>query len=211
MPFHKDPSFMPAILRCVFGLLVLAAVGTQLVLHVRSGYNVVNFFSYFTNLSNLFAAVVLLMGALATFTRREAPGDLARAIAVVNMAVVGVVFAILLRNVDLGDLRPWVNTVLHYLMPCVVVMDWLLLPPKAKLGLRQFAAIPAVAAIYLAYVLVRGGVTGWYPYPFLNPVNVGGYGGVALYSVGIALTLMVAGWILFAIGNLRQARAQSVG
>ena len=197
---------MPAILRCVFGLLVLAAVGTQLVLHVRSGYNVVNFFSYFTNLSNLFAAVVLLMGALATFTRREAPGDLARAIAVVNMAVVGVVFAILLRNVDLGDLRPWVNTVLHYLMPCVVVVDWLLLPPKAKLGLKPLLLVLVFPVLYVAYVLLRGSLVNWYPYPFLNPLNVGGYGGVAGYVVGIAVAFVLAAWALLALGNrLRRA------
>lgn len=197
---------MPAILRCVFGLLVLAAVGTQLVLHVRSGYNVVNFFSYFTNLSNLLAAVVLLMGALATFTRREAPGDLARAIAVVNMAVVGVVFAILLRNVDLGDLRPWVNTVLHYLMPCVVVVDWLLLPPKAKLGLKPLLLVLVFPVLYVAYVLLRGSLVNWYPYPFLNPLNVGGYGGVAGYVVGIAVAFVLAAWALLALGNrLRRA------
>ncbi len=190
-----------AILRLGFGLLVLAAVGTQLVLHVRNGYSIVNFFSYFTNLSNLFAAVVLLMGALATFTKREAPGDLARAIAVVNMAVVGVVFAILLRNVDLGDLRPWVNTVLHYLMPCVVVIDWLLLPPKARLGLKPFLGVMVFPVLYITYVLVRGALVQWYPYPFLNPLNVGGYGGVAGYVAGIAAAFVFATWVLLAIGN----------
>ncbi len=190
-----------AVLRLGFGLLVLAAVGTQLVLHVRSGYSIVNFFSYFTNLSNLFAAVVLLMGALASFTKREAPGDLARAIAVVNMAVVGVVFAILLRNVDLGDLRPWVNSVLHYLMPCVVVIDWLLLPPRARLGLKPFLQVLVLPVLYIAWVLIRGSLVNWYPYPFLNPLNVGGYGGVAAYVVGIAVAFVLATWALLAVGN----------
>lgn len=204
----KSGHLLPA-LRLVFGLLVFAAVGSQLVIHVRSGANVVNFFSYFTNLSNLFAAVVFLLGATAAFTKRDAPGDLARAVAVVNMAVVGVVFSALLRNVDLGSLQPWVNTLLHYVMPCVVVIDWLAVPPKARLGLRQLAVIPLVAALYLAYVLVRGSINNWYPYPFLNPVNVGGYGGVALYAVGIAVTFVVAGAALFAIGNRLRARSPS--
>ncbi len=190
-----------AVLRLGFGLLMLAAVGTQLVLHVRSGYSIVNFFSYFTNLSNLFAAVVLLMGALAMFTKRDAPGDLARAIAVVNMAVVGVVFAILLRNVDLGDLRPWVNSVLHYLMPCVVVIDWLLLPPRARLGLKPFLQVLVFPVLYIAWVLIRGSLVNWYPYPFLNPLNVGGYGGVAGYAVGIAVAFVFATWALLAVGN----------
>ncbi len=192
---------MVAALRLAFGLLVLAAVGTQLVQHVRSGYNIVNFFSYFTNLSNLFAAVVLLMGAAASWTGSRPPGDLARAIAVVNMAVVGVVFAILLRNVDLGDLRPWVNTVLHYVMPCVVVIDWLLSPPKAKLGLKPFLRVLVIPVLYIGYVLVRGSLVQWYPYPFLNPMNVGGYSGVTAYVVGIAAAFIIAAGALLAIGN----------
>ena len=44
------------IARPIFALLTLAAVGRQLVIHVESGFSVVNFFSYFTNLSNLLAA-----------------------------------------------------------------------------------------------------------------------------------------------------------
>ncbi|MES2188673.1 MAG: Pr6Pr family membrane protein [Pseudomonadota bacterium] len=195
------PSTRVAALRLTFGLLVLVAVGTQLVLHVRSGYNIVNFFSYFTNLSNLFAAVVLLMGAAASWTISKPPGDLARAIAVVNMAVVGVVFAILLRNVDLGDLRPWVNTVLHYVMPCVVVMDWLLVPPKTKLGLKPFLLVLVIPVLYIGYVLVRGSLVQWYPYPFLNPMNVGGYSGVAAYVVGIAVAFVIAAGALLAVGN----------
>lgn len=46
------------------------------------------------------------------------------------MALVGIVFGALLRDVDLGDLLPWVNTVHHYIMPVVVVLDWLYQPPK---------------------------------------------------------------------------------
>jgi len=52
-------------------------------------------------------------------------------------------------------------------------------------------------------VLIRGGVTGWYPYPFLDPAKVGGYGGVAVYAIGIAATFLIAGWVLLALGNKR--------
>jgi hypothetical protein len=50
-------------IRLALGLLALLAIGTQLSIHIQRGFNVVNFFSFFTNLSNLFAAIVLLMGA----------------------------------------------------------------------------------------------------------------------------------------------------
>ncbi len=188
-------------LRLLFGLLASVAIGQQLVIHLQMGFNAVNFFSYFTNLSNLFAAGVLLVCALRPAAAQTGRYDRLRAVSAVNMAVVGIVFAALLRNVDLGALLPWVNFVLHYLMPCVVVLDWLLQPPSTKLGTRQLVLIQVFPLLYLVYVLVRGSSTGWYPYPFLNPANVGGYGGVAVYAVGIAVTFLVAGWTLLALGN----------
>jgi len=192
-----------SILRSFFGLVTLVAVGWQLSIHVRMGFNVVNFFSYFTNLSNLFAAFVLLLTAFRLLPGHatSASSDRLRAVSTVNMAVVGIVFALLLRNVDLGSLLPWINAWLHYVMPCAVVLDWLLQPPRAKLGGRQLLAIQVFPIAYLVYVLVRGSGTGWYPYPFLDPANVGGYGGVAAYAAGIALTFFVGGWLLLALGN----------
>lgn len=195
--------FLLSILRLFFGLVTWVAVGWQLSIHVRMGFDLVNFFSYFTNLSNLFAASVLLLTAFQFFSGRatSASSDRLRAVSTVNMAVVGIVFSLLLRHVDLGALLPWINTWMHYVMPCAVVLDWLLRPPRAKLGGRQLLAIQIFPIAYLVYVLVRGSGTGWYPYPFLNPANVGGYGGVAAYAVGIALTFFVGGWLLLALGN----------
>jgi hypothetical protein len=194
--------FLLSILRLFVSLVTLVAVGWQLSIHVRMGFDVVNFFSYFTNLSNLFAAFVLLLTAFRFFSGRatSASSDRLRAVSTVNMAVVGVVFTLLLRDVDLGALLPWINTWLHYVMPCAVVLDWLLQPPRTKLGARQLLVIQIFPLAYLAYALVRG-TGGWYPYPFLNPANVGGYGGVAVYAAGIALTFFVGGWVLLALGN----------
>src|SRR3954449_11268290 len=127
--------------RLLFGLLALVALVAQLVVHIRHRFDVVNFFSYFTNLSNLFAAVVLLFGAASLVQHREltAARNIVRGAAVVAIAVVGIVFSVLLRDDDLGQLLPWVNFVLHYLMPVIVVADWLYLPPKETLGVRQIA------------------------------------------------------------------------
>ena len=188
-------------LRLILGLLTLVAIASQLVIHVRMGANVVNFFSYFTNLSNLLAAGMLLLTAR---TRAASAWiDRGRAISAMNMAVVGIVFTLLLRSEDLGALQPWVNFVLHDLMPCVVVLDWLLDPPSTRLGPQDLVQFLAFPAAYLAYSLLRGAQTGWYPYPFLNPTRVGGYGGVAVYAIGITVIFLLAGWTLAALGNRR--------
>ena len=56
---------------------------------------------------------------------------------------------------------------------------------------------------YFAYSLVRGPIAHWYPYPFLDPRSLGGYGRVALYAVvlAVAMGLLAAG--VNAIGRRR--------
>ncbi len=122
------------------------------------------------------------------------------------MTVVGTVFYGLLRGADLGSLLPWVDFVLHILMPCVLLVDWFLWPPRFPLRASALWLCQIFPALYLAYVLIRGAVVDWYPYPFLNPARVGGYGGVALYSLGIAALFVVGGWLLFKLGNWRRDR-----
>ena len=194
------------IARLFFGLLTLAAIVTQLTIQIQSGFNVVNFFSYFTNLSNIIAAVVLLIGAFFLFQRREptVTYDLIRGAATVYMAIVGIVFSILLRNEDLGALLPWVNTVLHYIMPIVVVLDWLYLPPSTKLIASQSWVWLIFPILYLAYSLIRGAIVGFYAYPFLNPAKVSGYGGVALYCLAIMVAFLLVSWLIMLLGNRLQ-------
>lgn len=206
------PAPLLSVLRIAFAALALYAMGTQLVIHLRGGFSVVNFFSYFTNLSNLLAAVVLLVSASGRFVgvRGTLHGERIRTISVANMIVVGVVFAVLLRNVDLGALLPWVNTVLHSVMPIVVVADWLLDPPARRLSMRDGCLCLVFPALYLVYTLLRGDATGWYPYPFLNPALVGSAAAVAGYALGIAITFAAVSAALVAFGNRRIQRLQRV-
>lgn len=193
--------------RLFFAALTLVAVAVQLVIHVQHRYDVLNFFSYFTNLSNIFASVVFIIGAVYLIQRREPTprDDLIRGASVVAMAIVGIVFSVLLRDVDLGTLQPWINVVVHYIMPIVVVADWLYQPPKSKLNARQLGYWLIYPLLYLVYTLVRGAIVGFYPYPFLNPNSgahtAGSYGVVALYCVAIFVAFLLVGWLLLWLGN----------
>lgn len=184
--------------RAVFGVLTLAALVTQLRLHLGMGAPALNFFSYFTILANLFAGVVLLFGVYQLLSRTEPPAwyEPIRGAAAVYMAVVGVVFVTLLRNTDLGGLLPWVNTVHHYVMPVVMVLEWILRPPTRRLNASALVICLVFPVMYLVYTLLRGASMSWYPYPFLNPAVVGGYGAVGLYIVGMIAVFLLSGWFL---------------
>lgn len=191
-----------AAIRFAFGAVTLIAVGTQLGIHLGNGYDVVNFFSYFTNLSNIFIAAVLLVESVLTWRGKEGgpAWALLRCVSVVCMALVGVVFNTLLREVDLGSLLPWINTWLHYIMPIAAVADWLIQPPRHSVPLKRVGVAVVFPLAYLAYSLIRGAALDWYPYPFLNPAN-GGYGTVAVTCVFIAVGFIAMTLLIMFLGN----------
>ena len=120
------------------------------------------------------------------------------------MTVVGVVFSILLRNVDLGGLLPWINVLLHYVMPVAVVGDWLLQPGQPPSRGRDWLLVPALPLAYVVYVLIRGALVGWYPYPFLDP-RLTSYASVGLHVVAIVALFLLTQWAVAVSTRLRRA------
>lgn len=171
--------------RLLLGSIALAGVVTQLYLTIDNHHSIVNFFSYFTILSNIFAALVFIISAmrLATGYKPNVFDDAVRGASIVYMIFVGIVFSLLLRDTDLGDLLPWINTVHHYIIPVAVIIDWILQPPRSNISSRTALLWLLFPALYVIYSLVRGELTGFYPYPFFNPTIQNGYGGVAVYCI----------------------------
>lgn len=194
--------------RLAMAVLVAIAVGYQLSSRVgQAEFSVVNFFSFFTILSNLFAAVT--WGVVAAHAGRPRPGWLEwlRGAAVVYMATTGVVFALLLSDLseELQVTVPWVDTVLHRVMPVVVVLDWLLDPPRRRIRWTAAGGWLVAPIIWLDYTLLRGPLVGWYPYPFLDP-RPDGYAEVALTCGAVAIGMVLLAAAVAWVGNRLGAR-----
>jgi hypothetical protein len=54
--------------------------------------------------------------------------------------------------------------------------------------------------------MIRGPIVGWYPYPFLNPAQPGGYGAVAVYVVAIAGFIGLMAVVVVALSRTRILR-----
>lgn len=191
--------------RLLFAALNILAIVTQLMYTAQYSptFSLVNFFSYFTILGNVFVSVVFIMSAwyLAVGRKPSVTDDILRGASVLYMIIVGLVYGALLADKDVGLTLPWVNIQLHYVMPLVVALDWLYQPQLSKLKARQTVAWLIFPFLYVTYTLIRGAAIDWYPYPFLNPSEVGGYGGVLAYSVGILAVLEIASLLLMVLGN----------
>lgn len=186
--------------RLFFALLGLSAVVTEIAVLIERGKFVpANFFSFFTIESNLFAVVILILSALALARGKQGKAiAMLRGASTLYMIVVGVVFSLLLSGLDVElTAVPWDNTVLHYILPIVVALDWLLDIPKVRIAFKQALVWVAFPIVYVVYSLIRGNAIGWYPYPFLNP-DTHGYASVIttsiILTVGAAVLACVLAW-----------------
>ena len=189
--------------RVIAALLGFGALVTEVATLVERGQLVpANFFSYFTVEANTFAVVVLLASALAR--RTTPPLDFFRGASTMFMTVVLLVFSLLLADLEASVLTavPWDNTVLHYVMPVVVIADWLVDPPSRRVPFRSALWWLLVPSIYVAYSLVRGSLVGWYPYPFLDP-RPDGYGPVVLVCLALIAGALVLIWLVTRVHRRR--------
>ncbi|KAF2420509.1 hypothetical protein B2K11_02145 [Microbacterium sp. B35-30] len=186
------------------------SIGTATELGRDVTTTVVNFFSFFTILSNALAAIVLIWAAVWYFTRgRRAvaePPVLALALACVStyMIITGIVYNALLRGITLpqgSEPIPWSNEVLHLIGPLFLLADVFVGPLRRALPWRSLWAVVAFPILWVAYTMIRGplitnpvsGDPFWYPYPFLNPNNPGGWPSVLVYVIGIAVAIVAVG------------------
>jgi hypothetical protein len=157
---------------------------------------IVNFFSYFTVLSNI--AVAATTGLLAV--RLERRSTLFRTIrldGLVGIAVTGVVFHLTLAQLqELTGWNAFADGILHTASPILAVLGWLAFGPRGQLS-RRIVVLAAIAPVcWLVYALVRGANVqdrdgnDFYPYPFMN-VPEHGYP-VVLANCAIVAVLFVA-------------------
>ena len=193
------------VLRLALASAAIVAMTYQFAtLNVRPDYAKGNFFSFFTIQSNIIGVTALFALVLVPRARRSALFDGARSAAVLYMAITGVVFALLLSGLqeDLQTAIPWVDFVVHKLMPVVLVADWLVDPPRHRLPRWTVLAWLSYPLAWFSYTLVRGEVVDWYPYPFVDVSKIG-YDGVLGRSVVLALGFAAAGAALLWFGNRR--------
>jgi hypothetical protein len=177
--------------RALLAPAALTAIGYDVA--AGPGVSDADYFSYFTVLSNLFAAAILLHGALRPKRESSNAVESLRGAAVVYILTTGIVYLLLLSG--RAPAYPWVNAILHYLMPVAVTLDWLLDPPRVRLHpARTVVLWMAFPVLYILYTLARGAIVGWYPYFFVNPHRAGGYLLVAgdCLAVGIGIIALIA-------------------
>ena len=145
---------------------------------------VVNLFFYFTIVSNLLVAGVSARLALnpKPLSRGMASVHLA---SLVNIVITGVVYHVMLAaDNEPEGIGVFTDLVFHTAIPILAVAAWLILGPRGTIDPRVVVWSTLVPITWLVVALVRGAVIEWYPYPFIDVLDIG-YGGTAAYVAGI--------------------------
>jgi hypothetical protein len=195
-------------------LVIVLSLATQLVMVVRGIdvlvpegpppsvlTRVLRFLSYFTVQSNILVALSVL-----PLMRNPATDDRAwrvlRLDALIGIAVTGVVFVVALRPiVDLSGLSAVTNVGFHYVSPLLAVIGWLLFGPRPRIDTSTLGWALAWPLAWLAYTLVHGAISGWYPYPFIDAGDLGYL--ITLINAVVITVLMVGVGALFLVADHR--------
>jgi len=93
---------------------------------------------------------------------------------VLYMTIVGLTYNILLRNVWHPEgLFKLADELLHVVNPLLFIIYWVAFVPKEGLKYRNVWPWLWYPFVYFIYVLIRGAISGNYPYPFLDVAKLG--------------------------------------
>lgn len=192
----KNTQFL-ILYKIFFALLGFSAIVTEIATIVERGnFNPINFFSFFTIQTNSLVFITLLISGIAVAAGKNKKLDVLRSATTVYALIVGIGFSLLLSGLEGIRLTavPWDNTVLHYIIPVAMLGDFLINRPTRHIPFKKGLMWLLFPIVYVAYSLIRGAITGWYPYPFLNPA-VQSYASIFVTFLELLVLSLVLIWL----------------
>jgi len=166
--------------------------------------SVVRYFSYFTILTNIMVALCFTM-LLLSFNKKGEHFYLRPKVlgaVTVYICVVGIIYNLILRFTwQPKGLQLIVDELLHAFIPALFMIYWLFFAPKSALKWANVFTWLIYPFVYLVFILLRGAVSGFYPYPFIDVATLG-YNKVVLNSFYLLIVFLVLSLILVWIGKL---------
>lgn len=168
--------------------------------------SVLRFFSYFTILTNLLVSVcctVLLFNSNTRLKNFFSKASTLTAITV-YILVVALIYNLVLRKLwQPHHLQEIVDEMLHVVNPVLFLFFWIFFVPKQSLK-WSYAAIWLVYPVaYMIYTLIKGAVTKFYPYPFIDITAIGLYNALR-NGLLVLLTFYILSLLLIAIGKAKK-------
>jgi len=161
----------------------------------------ISFLSYFTVLTNILVALALTAPLLSSASKLRKFFDrqaVRAAIALYITVVMVVYWAVLAKIHHPQGIGIITNVGMHLIIPLLYILDWILFAKKGAMSFKRIPFWILYPSGYGIYTIIRGAITGIYPYPFLNvaelgmgPVFINMLGFTAFYAVGAAAFIAI--------------------
>jgi hypothetical protein len=201
------------LLRILTGSALLGSVAWQVTDRLaNNNFRPGEYFAYFSIVTAIVAGAFLVATGVGLVRNQEDSKriEIARLSFTVAMIVVGVVYHLLLADAP-GDVRDgdyvWPvlpNEVIHTYGPILIVIDYLLSHKAFQLKLRSALWVALFPLTWLVFSVIRGLVTNWWPYWFINPNEEGGVPGMLTYIAAITSFFLILGFLVLGIKKLIQ-------
>ena len=187
------------------------AVIVQFYLHMQNSSvpvaeKTLRFFGYFTIDTNILCAFCLSFIALQGNSRlgkffRKATTVTALT---VYITIVGVTYNILLRNTwNPQGMQKIVDELLHSVIPVYFILFWFIFVHSQDLKWKNAFPWLIYPILYMVYAIILGGITKFYPYPFVD-VNELGYAKALTNSLIVLVLIFLLSLALIGIGTTRK-------
>ncbi|MFM1995457.1 MAG: hypothetical protein RLZZ610_974 [Actinomycetota bacterium] len=194
--------FSLATLRLLIGFGLIGSVIWQVTDRIANGiFRPYEYFAYFSIVTAIIAGLFLIttgFGLLLNFEDTKWV-EISRLSLAVALIVVGVVYHALLADVA-NDVRDgdyaWPvlpNEIIHTYAPILAALEYLISIKAFRIRLKAFLWVAVFPLTWLVLSIIRGLLTNWWPYWFINPNGEAGLGGMLTYIGAITVFFLVLG------------------
>jgi hypothetical protein len=148
---------------------------------------VLNEFCYFTIQSNLIVLGVCAALLLGRSERGSRVLDVFRFVALICIIVTGIVYRVLLAaDAHFTGVEAVGDALVHSISPVLYVFTWLVFGPRRRATAKCLAGLLTFVGLWVGFTLVRGSISHFYPYDFID-VSANGYSSVLATIAGMTL------------------------
>jgi len=198
------------LLALAIGLFTTLALVLQGVLSTQSHLaNGEAFFSgiwtllgYYTFLTNGFVAALMIQNARGVMGVENGKDQARMACLTLQILIVAAVYHALLRHTwNPQGLEILTDFFFHTVCPLATVLFWWFFVGKNELRWAHSTQWMVYPTAFCLLALIRGSLSGWYPYPFLNVTKIG-WSQVLINAVVLGLVIWALGLALIWLGTV---------
>lgn len=160
--------------------------------------------SYFTILTNILVGLAFtapLLGPESRLRHIFEKQSMRAAVALYIFVVMVVYWGMLASIHEREGLGILANLGVHLIVPILYLMDWLVFTPKRGMKFTRLPFWVIFPLGYGVYTLIKGMITGFYPYPFLD-LSALSFGQVLVNMAGFTLFYLAGGAVFVGLGRV---------